>query len=484
MTWIASVKNRRIESDHHRWSGWFKADHFSNRFESPQQLQRLLLLMLLMTTILLVSSIFLIQHVQKRYHVDQKMMALTILNQQFMSESLEILRSDSLQNRKNLSATHQQFQNDLAEIASDTSAYQRVMTDWQALSHSIERIQADPDLARQVQFLHLSMQLSMPEIQSNYAQLIELLQHQPADIGHLKLAQQQEQSASQLLKWGHSPILPEQATPQTVHDFIEDTQQFRAGILRQLLGDPVQGLNAVQDPLQRALLQDIQLEFDSALQPKIERVLLQPDQVEQLWQAYWQLPKQSEQLLQSLDRLAKSQNNMFAILLTSVVVIALLGLAYATWQLMRLSMRKVADTAQQLESAYETSQHQHAILRLLNEISDFAEGDLRRPATVSEDFTGTIADALNLMLQQYRHLIDSVQRSVTELDQARLTLLHAEQIATHLTHHAQHSGQTETTEMSGSDTKGQQLGLYLQQLNAIIKELELAISGYQLEMTE
>lgn len=145
---------------------------------------------------------------------------------------------------------------------------------------------------------------------------------------------------------------------------------------------------------------------------------------------------------------------------------------------------KVADTAQQFESAYETSQHQHAILRLLNEISDFAEGDLRRQATVSEDFTGTIADALNLMLQQYRHLIDSVQRSVTELDQARLTLLQVEQIATHLTHHVQHSVQTDTTEMSGCDAKGQQLGLYLQQLNAIIKELELAISGYQLEMTE
>ena len=88
------------------------------------------------------------------------------------------------------------------------------------------------------------------------------------------------------------------------------------------------------------------------------------------------------------------------------------------------------------------------------------------------------------MLQQYRHLIDSVQRSVTELDQARLTLLQVEQIATHLTHHVQHSVQTDTTEMSGSDTKEQQLGLYLQQLNAIIKELELAISGYQLEMIE
>lgn len=52
--------------------------------------------------------------------------------------------------------------------------------------------------------------------------------------------------------------------------------------------------------------------------------------------------------------------------------------------------------------------NQEAILRLLDEISDLGEGDLTVRATVTEDFTGAIADSINFAIEQLRKLVARV----------------------------------------------------------------------------
>lgn len=59
-----------------------------------------------------------------------------------------------------------------------------------------------------------------------------------------------------------------------------------------------------------------------------------------------------------------------------------------------------------LTNAREQNQrNQEAILRLLDDIGGLADGDLTTRATVSEDFTGAIADALNYTIDALRDLI-------------------------------------------------------------------------------
>ncbi len=53
----------------------------------------------------------------------------------------------------------------------------------------------------------------------------------------------------------------------------------------------------------------------------------------------------------------------------------------------------------------ENERNQMAILRLLDELGDLAEGDLTVNATVSEDFTGAIADSVNFAIDQLRQLV-------------------------------------------------------------------------------
>ena len=72
-----------------------------------------------------------------------------------------------------------------------------------------------------------------------------------------------------------------------------------------------------------------------------------------------------------------------------------------------LRQRQEAETeserARQIQE--ENERNQMAILRLLDELGDLAEGDLTVNATVSEDFTGAIADSVNFAIDQLRQLV-------------------------------------------------------------------------------
>ena len=74
--------------------------------------------------------------------------------------------------------------------------------------------------------------------------------------------------------------------------------------------------------------------------------------------------------------------------------------------------RYVGETAQQNE------QNQAAILQLLDELADLADGDLRVQATVTESFTGAIADSINFSIDQMRELVSKINETSAEVSTA------------------------------------------------------------------
>ncbi len=69
----------------------------------------------------------------------------------------------------------------------------------------------------------------------------------------------------------------------------------------------------------------------------------------------------------------------------------------------------VSQTRRQLvEQASQNERNQAAILQLLDEIADLGEGDLRIQASVTENFTGAIADSINFAIDQMRGLVSNI----------------------------------------------------------------------------
>ncbi|MDH4235168.1 MAG: methyl-accepting chemotaxis protein [Gallionella sp.] len=87
--------------------------------------------------------------------------------------------------------------------------------------------------------------------------------------------------------------------------------------------------------------------------------------------------------------------------------------------LMLLVKTNLDDTRQRGEEAARTnSQNQNAILRLMNELGDLADGDLTVRATVTEDVTGAIADSLNYTTEEFRKLVARITAAVEQMGSA------------------------------------------------------------------
>ncbi|MBT4493899.1 MAG: methyl-accepting chemotaxis protein [Gammaproteobacteria bacterium] len=78
----------------------------------------------------------------------------------------------------------------------------------------------------------------------------------------------------------------------------------------------------------------------------------------------------------------------------------------------RQSNSSVSETAQQNE------ENQAAILQLLDELADLADGDLRVQATVTESFTGAIADSINFSIDQMRGLVSKINETSGKVSSA------------------------------------------------------------------
>jgi twitching motility protein PilJ len=91
--------------------------------------------------------------------------------------------------------------------------------------------------------------------------------------------------------------------------------------------------------------------------------------------------------------------------------------------LLWVRLRRVRDLAATQSQAVDTQRkeserNQQAILRLLDELSSLADGDLTVQATVTEDITGAIADSINYAVDALRGLVTTINSSAISLDGA------------------------------------------------------------------
>ena len=101
-----------------------------------------------------------------------------------------------------------------------------------------------------------------------------------------------------------------------------------------------------------------------------------------------------------------------------IALLALIPIALLFSYMRRIE--QIASQAQRVAEVQrlETDRNQQAIMRLLDEMSNLAEGDLTVQATVTEDITGAIADSVNYAVEALRKLVATISQSGIQLDGA------------------------------------------------------------------
>lgn len=92
----------------------------------------------------------------------------------------------------------------------------------------------------------------------------------------------------------------------------------------------------------------------------------------------------------------------------ALVLLLLLG-----FYLSSANLRRAAE--HQLQ---QNQRNQEAILRLLDELTSLADGDLTTQATVTEDITGAIADSVNYVIEALRGLVGTINTTAVSIDSA------------------------------------------------------------------
>jgi twitching motility protein PilJ len=92
--------------------------------------------------------------------------------------------------------------------------------------------------------------------------------------------------------------------------------------------------------------------------------------------------------------------------------------------------------------------NQDAILRLLDEMADLADGDLTVSATVTEDITGAIADSVNYTIDALRNLVENINNTTLQVASAAQE---TQAFALHLTDASDHQA-TQITEVTTAIT--------------------------------
>jgi twitching motility protein PilJ len=153
---------------------------------------------------------------------------------------------------------------------------------------------------------------------------------------------------------------------------------------------------------------------------QVRAVIALADQLEQMQAARNALTESGAGLSASLAKIEAAGGARSTSFLASpwlplgFILVALLALAAAIWLQRELAaLRKAAE-----QQARQNERNQQAILRLLDELSSLADGDLTVQATVTEDITGAIADSINYAIEALRDLVVTINDSAVKLDAA------------------------------------------------------------------
>ena len=254
-----------------------------------------------------------------------------------------------------------------------------------------------------------------------------------AAIGRLTmLTQRLSRSASEFLTSGG-------IRPETAFQLGRDATTFRTTIDGFLNGNETMQLNAVRDPEMRALLGEIKNKFDTYHKLIFSSVLNNLPKFTAAKGAELSIFYENEEvkkLLTNVQTTFRQQQDSlgiwFWIMAAAAVFTALVGVAIGKIMLQDSrtraraaegrrqeadAMRQLAQTKEE-EAKATNDQNQAAILRLMNELQEVADGDLTVHATVSEDITGAIADSVNYTVEELRGLVERVTTTAEQVTSA------------------------------------------------------------------
>ncbi len=442
-----------------------KIEQFASLFGESEKSKPILYAALLCFVLALVSLAYLFYNVPRHNQLIRSLGELRLLSQTISKQATEATESGSQEAITKLKQSQKDFNENLLEIENihgkSTDEYQKVQVMWTELSKNIDLISAHQKVLNQLYDTNISISETVPEIQAEYNLMVDQMARQGLPSSQVIIAKNQVFIAERILRSINSVLSGTDGNVST-SDFGVDIDTFGTYLNAELNGNAELGVDRIADPALRESLESIKSEYDKVLKSAAATVLKNGNQIVNVRQASSQIFSKSDVMLDNLGHLSDvARKNWLTLLLGAVLISSLAGLIFSVFKL--ITLRSVMDKQRVTRLQDEYDRNQNAILRLLDEIADLADGDLRSYATVSEDFTGAIADSINFAIDQLRDLVSRIHETSQEV--ARYTQ-DTQSITNQLAEASEHQAQ----EIAGASTAMNEMAQSIDQVSSNASE--------------
>lgn len=282
-----------------------------------------------------------------------------------------------------------------------------VQHDWENLRKNTDAILASEQTVLSLHQVAATLADTVPQLQRESERVVEILLQRGAPASQVALAQRQSLLAQRILGSVNTVLGGDENAAQAAQDFGRDATRFGVVLNGMLGGNIGQRIAQVQDADARARLQEISELFEF-ISGSVDEILATSPELFKVRVAVNNIFTLSQTLLDEASRLATGFEHLAGGRSLDTIGGYILGLL-ALLSIIFIGLVMVRETNRQLrETAQKNERNQNAIMRLLDEIEDLADGDLTVTASVTEDFTGTIADSINYSVDQLRDLVATI----------------------------------------------------------------------------
>ena len=299
---------------------------------------------------------------------------------------------------------------------------------------------------------------SLPELQAEHNNIVDILLENRAPADQVAAARMQTWRAERIGRNVDKMLVGGRDADKAADQFNIDANIFGRVLGAMKIGDEAMNISKITDGEAVDSLNEI-TELFEFVSGSIKEIFEASPALFQARLATNNILDDSPLVLESLGTLADQIANLPStrginyFVLFALGAAAVLCMLLIAWQLNLSTQRRLKETADTNE------RNQNAILRLLDELADLADGDLTTTATVTEDFTGAIADSINYTIDQLRVLVSRINETSERVAESSKD---TQQTALHLAEASEHQAQ----EIAGASAAVNEMAVTIDQVSA------------------
>ncbi|KZY65243.1 MULTISPECIES: methyl-accepting chemotaxis protein [unclassified Oleiphilus] len=285
---------------------------------------------------------------------------------------------------------------------------------WENVRSNADRILENQDTVLSLHQIAQTLNDTIPELQVEYEDVVSILLDGDAPADQISVAERQSLRAERIVRSVNNILSGDEDAAIAANRFGQDARLFGRVMNSMFDGNEAMEISQVTDEDAIYGLEAI-AELFEYVDSNVQAILETSPELFKVRKAANLIFEDSIALLDETYALSNSvqsqaDGRFFSAALAYFILALIIALIVVIGVLLyQESQKRLRMTEEQNE------QNQNAILRLLDELADLADGDLTTEATVTEDFTGAIADSINFAIDQMRGLVKAIRDTAVQV---------------------------------------------------------------------